>query len=326
MTACYDLVPRMGPRVKLVSLLTGAVALSVSLIGFIATVTGIVLVVFGLVSLLIYHQEHVLYIPVVMGYRTVDDNPEGYRSPTEWGVEHDDFRVETKDGESIHCWRIRGINSTATIIFCHENAGNIGLRVNNLVAMSRHLSVDVVAFDYRGYGSSSGKPSEAGLLLDTEAVYNYVVKSFQPKNIYIYGRSLGGAVALQFASNSVEKPNLRGVIAENTFTSISAMVGSIFPPLDIWIVKKYFLRLRWETDKVVGNIPVPMLLISGLRDEIVPASQMADLHRICKQCERSVELAEFPEGKHNDTWVLGGQEYWNKQRSFLAKNIGGNYL
>jgi pimeloyl-ACP methyl ester carboxylesterase len=307
-------------RVRLFSILGGLVAVSVATVGLFLTVSiGLCLLV-ALISLLIYHQEHVLYIPVVMGYRTVEDNPEGYRSPAEWGVEHKEFFIETRDKESIHGWYIKGLGSVVgTVIFCHENAGNIGLRVNNLVAMSRHLGVDVVAFDYRGYGSSSGKPSEEGLMLDTEAVFEYVRKKFRPINLFLYGRSLGGAVALQFASKT-SKDFLKGVIAENTFTSISDMVGSVFPILNVSIVKKYFLRLRWETDKIIENIKCPVMLISGLKDEIVPASQMAELHRICQEHEIDVTWAPFAEGKHNDTWAVSGPEYWNRQREFITKN------
>ena len=84
-------------RVRLFSILGGLVAVSVATIGLFLTVSiGLCLLV-ALISLLIYHQEHVLYIPVVMGYRTVEDNPEGYRSPAEWGVEHKEFFIETRD-------------------------------------------------------------------------------------------------------------------------------------------------------------------------------------------------------------------------------------
>ena len=304
-------------RVKLISIFAGIAALSVSTIGVMTTLILAFCIILAIVSLLIYHQEHVLYIPVVMGYKTVSDNPEGYRSPAEWGVEHTEFYVETRDKESIHGWFIMGLENPKTVvIFCHENAGNIGLRVNNLVAMSRHLNVHVVAFDYRGYGSSSGTPSEEGLMIDTESVFNYVVDKYKPKSIILYGRSLGGAVALQFASNC-ESPLLKGVIAENTFTSISAMIKSLFPLLNLGIVKKYFLRLKWETDKVIEKIKCPILLISGLKDELVPPSHMQDLHKICLKHKLQVNILTVPDGTHNDTWVKGGQEYWKHQQLFV---------
>lgn len=308
-------------RVKLVSAVGGIVALSVSTIGLIATIVLAMVLVVSIVSLLIYHQEHVLYIPVVMGYRTVEDNPEGYRSPSEWDVAHDDFYVETEDKQRIHGWHLKIPGSKATVIFCHENAGNIGLRVNNLVAMARHLNVDVVAFDYRGYGSSSGRPSEQGLMLDTDAVYTYVVEKLKPSNLFLYGRSLGGAVALQFAACLGNRKDacVKGVIAENTFTSISDMVNSVFPILNIVLIKKYFLRLRWQTDKILDQIKCPILLISGLKDEIVPASHMADLKRICDAHKLDAQMITFAEGKHNDTWVVGGPVYWQNLLGFITR-------
>ena len=310
-------------KVKLVSVLLGVLALLFATIGVANTIGGIAFILFALSVMLIYYQENVLYIPVVMGYKTVEDNPEGYRSPSEWGASHREFFLTTPDGISIHGWHIHRPSPAATVIFCHENAGNIGLRVNNLVAMSAKLNVDVVAFDYRGYGQSTGRPTESGLMLDTETVYDYVRKELKADKVVLYGRSLGGAVALQFASllGSRGDVHLRGVIAENTFTSIADMVGSVFPFLNFDLVKKYCLRLRWETDKFVEFIKGPVMLISGLKDEIVPASHMAELKRLCDKHKVMTHSVAFPDGKHNDTWVVGGEQYWDQQRAFIGQVV-----
>jgi pimeloyl-ACP methyl ester carboxylesterase len=310
-------------RISLLTALVGIIWVAVYFLGLaISLIVGFSLVV-GVAALFIHYQETILYIPVIMGYKTVSDNPEGFRSPAEWGVDFKDFYLGTIDTHSIHGWHIKHPSPIGTVIFCHENAGNIGLRVNNLVAMSKRLCVDVVAYDYRGYGFSSGKPTEEGLIRDTDAVYLYVMDVLKASNVFVYGRSLGGAVALHFASllGSRGDGRLKGVIVENTFTSISDMVGSVFPLLNVDILKKYFLRLKWDTAKALCGVRIPIMLVSGLQDEIVPASHMASLHKICDRNKLDAEMVVFPQGKHNDTWVVGGSEYWGSLEVFLKKRM-----
>ena len=106
----------------------------------------------------------------------------------------------------------------------HENAGNIGLRMDYFETIYRHLGVNIVTFAYRGYSNSEGSPTEAGLKLDSDAIINFVKNenSINKNRVFLLGRSLGGAVALHTVKNH---PTLfRGVIVENTFTSLPDMV------------------------------------------------------------------------------------------------------
>jgi len=291
-------------------------------IGVLWTASSLVILFLASAGLLIANQEKLLYMPVVAGYKRVSDNPEGYRSPADWGALHEDFYVSTSDGEKIHGWYIHRPSPVGTVIFCHENAGNIGFRANNLVAMSNKLNVDIVAFDYRGYGDSSGEPSEMGLIADTEAVYKYVVSELKAKNIFIYGRSLGGAVAIQYASilGSRGDTTLRGLIVENTFTSISDMIGAVFPFLNFSLIKKYLLRLKWESYKWVQFVACPVMFIVGLKDELVPPKHTYRLKEFCDKHNVKAELVTVSDGMHNDTWIAGGQSYWNQQSVFISSN------
>jgi pimeloyl-ACP methyl ester carboxylesterase len=314
----------LSGSVKLWLVLGGVLGLGSSVVGAKWTI-GILLSAFLVFALLlIFNQEKILYIPVVMGYKTVSDNPEGYRSPTEWGATYRDFLLTTRDGEKIHGWFIHRPAPIATVLFCHENAGNIGFRVNNLVAMSCKLNVDIVAFDYRGYGDSSGQPSEQGLITDTQTVFDFVVNELKAKNIFIYGRSLGGAVAIQFAAmlgSQKSNPNiLSGIIVENTFTSISDMIGSVFPFLNFSLVKNFCLRLKWESRKWIEFIPCPVMLISGLKDELVPPAHMKNLKVLCDKFSVKSEMFTVEKGTHNDTWVVGGDKYWEAQKTFIVKH------
>lgn len=271
-----------------------------------------------------------LYIPTVQGYTTCDKNPQGYVSPAEFQIPFENVTFDSPDGLKIHAWWIPASSSEQdcpTILFCHGNAGNIGFRLPNYVKLREAFDekLNIFAFDYRGYGSSQaqGTPNEAGLTLDSIGAAQWLAAiaakgKINKSKIYIFGRSLGGAVAVSLAHTlmnvdqaSYFKP--KGIILENTFMSISSVVGYIFPWIPTFLKDK-LLRLRWETEKKIPEIDVPILLLSGLQDEIIPASQMTEL-RDC--CRTKPMFVTFPDGTHNDTWVKGGSSYLQAWRDFV---------
>ncbi|EER15607.1 Protein bem46, putative [Perkinsus marinus ATCC 50983] len=220
-------------------------------------------VVATLLAILVASQEKMLYMPEVQGFTTVGSNPPGMRSPVELDMKFENIKVATADGQSIHAWFIHAIgvadsSMAPTIVFCHANAGNMGLRMPNYRQLASFVKANVLAFDYRGFGESTGKPSEEGIMLDLDALFQWIQNNQQlvdPENIFLFGRSLGGAVAAEYAAKLVAEGHPpRGVILENTFLSISLMVNSLFPFLRFDWVKKPFLRLRWETYKHVEKL------------------------------------------------------------------------
>ena len=161
-------------------------------------------------------------------------------------------------------------------MFFHENAGNIGLRLDYFAQLYHHadLQADILAVAYRGYSDSSGKPSEKGLKLDGKAVLKYVnenlAKHYENKGgIFVLGRSLGGAVAAASVSDpNISTYHLDGIILENTFTSISDMVDHVFYLVSFF--KGLILRMGWYTSELVPNLEMPVLYVTGDQDEIVP--------------------------------------------------------
>jgi len=194
--------------------------------------------------------------------------------------------------------------------------------------MLSKLQANVFAFDYRGYGFSQGTPSEPGLIEDSEAALNYLAelgsqKVIDPNKVFLFGRSLGGAVVVQLASRGIKLPlQPAGIIIENSFTSIADMLDSLFPFLAFSILKKNFLRLKWETEKTISQIKVPILFLSGEKDELVPAGHMTRLKNASKT--NVCEFHTFPEGTHNDTWLVSGDRYWDVQKSFINDNVATN--
>lgn len=167
------------------------------------------------------------------------------------------------DGVKIRGWFIHHPNplNHKTILFMHENAGNIGLRLDYFETVYHHLNANIVTFAYRGYSRSEGKPTEIGIKMDAEAIAEFVSehKDIDKTSLFLVGRSLGGAVSVHTAT---KYPHLfRGIVLENTFTSIADMVDELF------FFAKYFKRLilsnHWPSINHVGTIKNPLLFITG---------------------------------------------------------------
>ena len=223
-----------------------------------------------------------------------------------------------------------------TILFFHGNAGNIGLRIPNAVEMLRHVPAHVLLVEYRGYGDSPNdavRPTEAGLKRDAEAALQYAQTELatqhadiiDPSQFYVFGRSLGGAVALHLAAHAeaVGTP-LAGCIVENTFTSISDMVDRVLPFLTP--IKPFVLRIGWNSLQLLqqGKITkTPMLFLAGSADELVPHAQMQQLrdaaHLACMAAGLTPHWYVVAGGTHNETWVQGGRPYWQAWVKFLQQ-------
>ncbi|CAJ1352437.1 unnamed protein product, partial [Effrenium voratum] len=113
-------------------------------------------------------------------------------------------------------------------------------------------------------------------------------------------------------------PYPQGLVLENTFTSISDVVNALFPMLAFESLKKRFLRIRWESIQRVQDLEVPMLFLTGEKDEMIPPTHSRMLHARAEK-SRLRRNVVFAEGQHNDTWEKGGEEYWQAQATFLQE-------
>ena len=188
--------------------------------------------------------------------------------------------------------------------------------------MLQYLNANIFMVEYRGYGDSdSVTPSEKGLKLDAQAALKFILKhdKVDPSKIFLFGRSLGGAVAFDVAKYA-EQNNLplAGVIVENTFTSVADMVDHIMPY--IAPLKALVLRIRWNSSVIVPHLRTPVLYLAGARDELVPHSLMLQLHKSTTR-SRLNKIHVIRDGTHNETWMKGGQEYWDAIRSFIVAAV-----
>jgi len=210
-------------------------------------------------------------------------------------------------------------------MFFHGNAGNIGMRLPNALQMYRLLKVNVWLVEYRGYGDSDGvTPNEKGLKLDAEAAWNYAhtnsMRGVDPTKLFVFGRSLGGAVAFHLAqyTQTTTHPSLKGVIVENTFTGISQMVDELMPLVAPF--KNLVLRIGWNSLQIVPHLRTPTLFLAGDADELVPHSQMIELYKSMMSSARSplVKMHVIKGGTHNESWAQGGEDYWRSIFRFMS--------
>jgi abhydrolase domain-containing protein 13 len=216
-----------------------------------------------------------------------------------------------------------------TLLFFHGNAGNIGLRIPNAMQMVQHLGSNVLMVEYRGYGDSdSVAPTEVGLQRDALAALQFAHAhgGIHSEKIFLFGRSLGGSVALHLAQDALQRNvPFAGVMVENTFTSISSMVDILLPFLTP--IKRYVLRIGWNSADLMpslGQSNVPILFLAGAKDELVPHQHMVELYRAALTAaphQERIRLHVIPEGTHNESWLQGGPAYWDAMRHFIQSTL-----
>ncbi|TGZ76447.1 alpha/beta-hydrolase [Ascodesmis nigricans] len=272
--------------------------------GTIVASTGISILLSGL----LYFKQSSLIYPRYLpeGARTEVASPDDLNIRSWEGV-----KLTTKDGETLNSFFLKAVKPKGvTVLFMHGNAGNIGHRLPIAKVFSDQMGCNIFMLSYRGYGFSTGRPSEKGLIIDAEAALNYILEHPDCKHdkIFIYGQSLGGALAIKLAARNQEK--VHGLILENTFRSMRTLIPSAFPPA------KYLARLChqvWPSETTLPGIrEVPTLFLSGARDELVPPDHMKTLYNLCNAPK---VWREFPNGTHNETVAEPG--YFERIYEFI---------
>ena len=232
------------------------------------------------------------------------------QTPAAEGLEYDDLELTAEDGVRLHGWwmpaRARAIGH---LLFCHGNGGNLGDRVAHLALLSR-AGFDVLAFDYRGYGRSAGRPSERGTMLDARAARAALLArdGVEPQRVLYLGESLGGAVALALA---VQHPPA-GLILQSTFTSIRDMARVHYPFIPRALVPDAYPSLR-----IVRGLECPLLVLHGARDEIVPLIYGEALFDAAPEPKRLHVLT----GTGHDDLLLDAAEEWVQVITTWARSL-----
>ena len=236
-------------------------------------------------------------------------------------MKYEEIWLKSKDGTKLQGWFMFHETDTRnrdTVIFFHENAGNIGLRLDYFELIYHNLNVNIVAIAYRGYSRSEGQPEQEGIIEDALATVQFCKKEnrIDDNRVFIVGRSLGGAVAIHVMSklDQLGDDYIKGVIIENTFTSICDMADALFSFLRlIQPIKRAMLRLRWESINEVQKIKKPVFFISGDQDTLVPTEMTYRLSEATKKSEFK-ETWIVPGGLHNNTFLVAGPMYYIRVR------------
>jgi hypothetical protein len=215
--------------------------------------------------------------------------------------------------------RIRGLfyrpaEADGTILYCHGNGVWLN-RVETFIAnLGDRMRVNVLAFDYRGYGESEGSPNECGLIKDGLAAYDFLIaQSILPAHIILYGRSLGGAVAAQLAAHQP----VGGLVLENTFSSMLDVAKYHYR----WLPIDWILRNRFDSASSLKKFRGPLLQSHGSADRLVPAEFAQRLFNSAATPNHLKHFLLAEEGGHNDSWTV---EFDEEFESFVDRILGRN--
>ncbi|MEG4053992.1 MULTISPECIES: alpha/beta fold hydrolase [unclassified Microcoleus] len=201
------------------------------------------------------------------------------------------------------------------VLYLHGNASNVGANVEHAYRFHR-LGLSVFVMDYRGYGKSQGDfPSESQVYEDAQLAWDYLVKQrgINPNQIYLYGHSLGGAIAIDLA---VRHPEAAGLIVEGSFTSTRAMVN--FQKGLFWMFPiDLLLTQRFDSLSKVDRLQMPVLFIHGTADNVVPVEMSKKLFDAAPEPK---QLYIVPEGGHTNVAQIGGAEYLQILSQFLGSS------
>ncbi|KAI0338313.1 alpha/beta-hydrolase [Trametopsis cervina] len=346
--------------------------------GAAATVAGLSTVGVGL---LYYGQNYLIYPSAFpSGSRTEVANPGQY------GLPFVDLDLKAEDDTKLRCYLLIQAKylpqpdaavlppeaatdemtddelaaTRPTIVMFHGNGGNLGHRIPLARVFFSKMRCNVLMMSYRGYGLSEGSPSEKGIMMDAQAGLDYLLShpALSKTPIILYGQSIGGAVSIDLASRNPLA--VRALVLENTFLSLPRLVPSALPVLGPFA---FLCHQKWDSASKIPLIPrkTPILMLSGLKDEVVPCEHMQGLWEIVQKRDAGVPMGtssrkrpstgfggltakegknpgvtayventktlskylEFDEGAHNDTCVQPG--YWSAVAEFIGSIVKADH-
>ncbi len=258
------------------------------------TVLGLLITTYlGLCLLLRFKQTRLMFHP----------SPIIKSTPADYDLVYEEVWLPVSTGQ-IHGWWISASTLEAPVIlYFHGNGTNNGDTVGR-ASRFYQLGFSVLLIDYRGYGKSDPTfPDETKVYEDAEAAWKYLTqdRGIKPQNLSIYGHSLGGAIGIEMAARH---PEMAGLIVEGTFTSMKEMANimgysRLFP-------LKLILTQKFDSINKISGIQVPILLIHGTEDEVVPTFMSQQLYDVAPTAKK---LYLVPGAKHNDLPTIGGENY-----------------
>lgn len=257
----------------------------------------------ALVMFMFFGQSGMLYLPDL-------PSRELATTPRTIGLAYEDVQLRTDDGVQLHGWFIPAAQSRGTLLFFHGNAGNISHRLDS-IRIFHDLKLSVLIFDYRGYGQSEGKPSEVGTQRDALAAWRYLTeeRGVLPRQIVLFGRSLGAAVAAWLATQ--RDPG--ALIVESAFTSVPDVAAEHY----WWLPVRLLARFEYATRDYVAAARCPVLVVHSPDDEIIGFQHGEAIFAAAKGPKELLRLR----GSHNEGFLLSGAAYTGGLDAFLTRYL-----
>jgi uncharacterized protein len=260
-------------------------------------------IAYAVILLLVFlFQARLVYFPEVERDLMV--------TPRAAGLDYEDVTLHAADGVALHGWWVPVSAARGAVLLLHGNAGNISHRLEYLTMFNR-LGYASLIIDYRGYGKSSGTPTEDGTYRDAEAAWQYLIEAreLKPHDIVLFGESLGGGVATWLAL----KHPPRVLVLASTFTSVPALGAQVYR----WLPVRRLARIEYDNLERVRKITVPVLIAHSRNDDIIPFSHGQALFAAAHEPKQFLELR----GGHNDGFIFRRGEWVDSLGAFLARHI-----
>jgi fermentation-respiration switch protein FrsA (DUF1100 family) len=241
----------------------------------------------GLIALLYVTQRSMMYFP------------ERVRTPPAAAgfAAAEEIVLDTEDGEKLIVWHVPPQDERPVVLYFHGNGGALRYRAGRFRALTAD-GTGLVALSYRGYGGSTGRPSEAGLIADARAAYRFASARYSTDRLVLWGESLGSAVAIALAADH----KVAALVLEAPFTSAADIGARVY-----WFVPalRLLMKDQFRSDERIGKVTAPQLFLHGAQDWVVPISYGERLYALASEPKRFVRFAE---GGHEDLDAHGAQK------------------
>jgi fermentation-respiration switch protein FrsA (DUF1100 family) len=249
-----------------------------------------------------------LLLLVYLGQRALQYFHERARTPPAAAglPEAEEVVLDASDGERVIVWHIPPRGEKPVVLYFHGNGGSLRFRVDRFRALAAD-GTGLIALSYRGYGGSSGRPTEKGLIDDALTAYAFAAARYPASRLALWGESLGTGVAVALAA---QKPVGR-IVLESPFTSIADIAAQIY-----WFFPvRLLIKDSFRSDLLIGTVTAPFLILHGDKDSIVPIALGDELYKLITAPKRFVR---FPGAGHNELAAYGALE---AAKQFLSEPV-----
>jgi hypothetical protein len=249
-----------------------------------------------------------LLLLVYLGQRALQYFPERARTPPAAAglPEAEEVVLDSSGGERVIVWHIPPRGEKPVVLYFHGNGGSLRWRVDRFRALAADGN-GLIALSYRGYGGSSGRPTEKGLIDDALTAYAFAAAHYPASRLALWGESLGTGVAVALAA---QKPVGR-IVLESPFTSIADIAAQIY-----WFFPvRLLIKDSFRSDLLIGTVTAPFLILHGDKDSIVPITLGDQLYKLITAPKRFVR---FPGAGHNELAAYGALE---AAKQFLSEPV-----